>query len=141
MQRPSTREGRISGVKTPRASWMPLSVLLATSGVLHFVKPKPYDRMIPRGLGDPRPWVQASGAAELAVATALVHPATRSLAGWAAAALLVGIFPGNVTMATRAAGSTRASTKTKALLVARLPLQAPLVWWAVDVAQRARNEP
>jgi uncharacterized membrane protein len=139
MQRPSTREGRISGVKMPRASWMPLSVLLAASGVLHFVKPKPYDRMIPRVLGDPRPWVQASGVAELALAAALVHPATRPLAGWAAAALLVGIFPGNVTMATRAASSTRTSTKTKALLVARLPLQAPLVWWAVDVAQRARN--
>ena len=141
MQQPSTRKGRISAVKTPGASWKLLSALLATSGVLHFARPRPYDRMIPRVLGAPRPWVQASGAAELAVATALLHPVTRPLAGWAAAALFVGIFPGNVTMATRAAGSTRASTTTKALLVARLPLQAPLVWWAVDVAQRARNEP
>ncbi len=117
-----------------------MSAVLATSGVLHFVKPKPYDRMIPRSLGAPRPWVQASGAAELAVAAALLHPVTRPFAGWAAAALFVGVFPGNVTMATRANSSARASTTTKALTVARLPLQAPLVWWAVGVARRARDQ-
>ena len=135
--RPRSKKGRITVVKTPRAGWKGLSAVLATSGVLHFVRPEPFDRMIPRSMGAPRPWVQVSGAAELAVSAALLHPVTRSLAGWAAAALFVGVFPGNVTMATRAAGSARASTTTKALTVARLPLQVPLVWWAVDVAQRA----
>lgn len=116
-----------------------LSAVLAAAGALHLVTPQPYDRLIPKALGAPRPWVHASGVAEVAIAAALLHPRTRPVAGWAAAALFVGVFPGNVTMATRALGSSRASTATKAATVARLPLQVPLVLWAVDVAQRAAD--
>lgn len=111
--------------------------MLAVAGAMHFARPEPYDRLIPRALGAPRPWVHGSGLAELAVAASLLHPRTRSLGGWAAAALFVGVFPGNVTMATRAVGSPLASTTDRALTVARLPLQLPLVWWAVAVARQA----
>ncbi len=136
--RPTTgREGRISGVTTPRPGWKVLSAALAVAGATHLARPAPYDRLVPRVLGAPRPWVHGSGLAELAVAGALLHPRTRSLGGWAAAALFVAVFPGNVTMATRAAGSPRASTTARTLTLARLPLQLPLVWWAVAVARHA----
>ena len=78
-----------------------------------------------------------SGAAELACAAALVVPRTRRLGALATAALFLGVFPGNVTMAVRAIRSPRASSTAKALTVARLPLQAPLVAWALDVARDA----
>ena len=47
--------------------------------------------------------ILASGVAELACAAGLLHPRTRRLAGWASAALLLAVFPGNVKMAARRA--------------------------------------
>ena len=78
-----------------------LAALLGTSGVLHLRRPGIFRPLIPRTLGDPDPWVLGSGVAELACAAALLGPPTRRLGGWASAALLVGVFPGNVTMAVR----------------------------------------
>ena len=84
---------------------------------------------MPRGRGSTAP-----GVAEIACAAALVVPRTRRLGALASAALFLGVFPGNVTMAARAVRSPRASTRTKVLTLARLPLQVPLVVWALDVA-------
>jgi len=120
-----------------RPGWRSLAGVLGVAGVLHLVAPQPYDRLIPRRLGAPRPWVYGSGVAEIACATALLVPRSRRAGALATAALFVGVFPGNVTMAVRALRSPRASGRTKALTVARLPLQVPLVAWALDVAGRA----
>jgi len=110
-----------------------LAGLLAASGVLHFLTPKPYDSIVPRSLpGAPRTWTYLSGAAELAVAAAIVHPRTRRLGGRAAAALFVGVFPANVKMA---ADWRRASPAKRAIAFGRLPLQVPLVLWARRVAR------
>jgi uncharacterized membrane protein len=51
--------------------------------------------------------------------------------------LFVGVFPANVQMAVSALKSERASTTTQVLTVARLPLQVPLVLWALTVRRRA----
>ncbi|MEN0129794.1 MAG: MauE/DoxX family redox-associated membrane protein [Brevundimonas sp.] len=115
-----------------------LAALLATSGTIHLVRPRVFRPLIPRSLGDPEPWVLGSGVAELACAGALAIPATRRAGGWASAALLVGVFPGNVTMAVRSRPDARSWVGRPAVAWARLPLQAPLVAWAVHVARRAR---
>jgi len=115
--------------------------VLGVAGVLHLVKPEPYDRLIPRVLGTPRPWVYGSGVAEIACAVALVVPRTRRLGALASAALFVGVLPGNLTMAVRAVRSPRAGTTTKALTVARIPLQVPLITWALHVAGDAEPPP
>ncbi len=125
--------------RTRRPGWRALAVVLGAGGVLHLVKPQPYDGLVPRSLGAPRPWVYGSGVAEIACAAALVVPRTRRLGALASAALFVGVFPGNVTMAARALRSPRASTGTKALTLARLPLQVPLVRWALAVADGAEQ--
>lgn len=119
----------------PARGWQPLAALLATMGVLHLVRPAPFARIVPRTLGDPMPWVVGSGVAELVCAAGLVHPRTRRVGGLATAALFLGVFPGNVQMAVTANRSTRASTAAKAATLARLPLQAPLVAWALKVAR------
>ncbi|GAB2679339.1 DoxX family protein [Thalassiella azotivora] len=122
---------------TPRPGWRPLALLLAGVGVLHFAQPGPFARIVPRRLGDPYPWVYGSGVAELACAAGLAAPRTRRAAALATAALFVGVFPANVQMAVTAHRSSRASTATKVVSTARLPLQGPLVWWALDVAARS----
>ena len=84
----------------------------------------------------PRALVYLSGAAELACAAGLVVPRMRRLAGWATAALFVAVFPGNVQMALDAADR---SELYRAATYARLPVQVPLVAWAVQVARFSRR--
>ena len=113
-----------------------LAALLGTSGALHLRRPGIFRPLIPRSLGNPDPWVLGSGVAELACAAALAVPATRRLGGIASAALLVGVFPGNVTMAVRSRPDARSWTGKPVVAWARLPLQVPLVAWAVAVARQ-----
>jgi uncharacterized membrane protein len=112
-----------------------LAGFLALAGVTHFARPKPYDAIMPRSLpGSPRTWTYLSGAAELAVAAAVAHPRTRRVGGLAAAALFAAVFPANVKMARDWRDQPPAM---RAAAYARLPLQAPLVWWGWRVGRNA----
>ncbi|MEV0411523.1 hypothetical protein AB0I68_12155 [Streptomyces sp. NPDC050448] len=121
----------------PRTPPSPLLLagLLAGAGVAHAVAPKQFDATVPSALpGTPRQWTYASGAAELALAAGVAHPRTRRVAALAAAAFFVGVFPANVKMAVDA---RRRSPAVRAVAVARLPLQLPLVLWARNVSRGA----
>lgn len=112
-----------------------LAGLLAGAGVLHFVLPAPYESIVPKRLGHARALVYASGAAELTVAAAVSRSSTRARGAQAAAALFLAVFPANVSMAfdpTRPPGLHRAA-------LARLPLQVPLIVWALRVARDAQS--
>jgi uncharacterized membrane protein len=110
-----------------------LAGLLATAGVAHFAMPKPFDRIVPRALpGRARTWTYVSGAAELAVATALAVPATRRAGGWLAAGLFVAVLPANVQMAV---DWRHRPLALRAAAWARVPLQAPLVVQSLKVAR------
>ncbi|WP_329051786.1 hypothetical protein OG738_05595 [Amycolatopsis sp. NBC_01488] len=112
-----------------------LAGVLGTMGVLHFAVPKPFDGLIPRSLpGSRRAWTYGSGAAEVAIATAVAVPRTRRLGGLAAALLFLGVFPGNVKMPL---GASSAPLPRRALAWARLPLQWPLITWALKVRDQA----
>lgn len=111
-----------------------LAALLGTSGVLHLVTPRVFDGVVPRSLpGRARTWTVLSGVAELVVARDLVDPGRRARGGALAAALLVAVFPANVSMTLRALRSPRASTRRRVATVLRLPLQLPLVAGALRV--------
>ncbi len=112
--------------------------LLGTAGVAHLVTPEQFARIVPRALGRPQPWVLGSGLAELACAAGLAAPRTRSAAALATAALLVAVYPANVVMAVQALRGRRAPGWYRALVLARLPLQVPLVVWALRAAGWAR---
>jgi uncharacterized membrane protein len=110
-----------------------LAALLATTGTLHFVAPKPFDSIVPRSLpGSRRTYTYLSGVAELAVAAAVAHPRTRKVGALAAAALFVAVFPANCKMAV---DWRHASPAKRAIAFGRLPLQVPLVLWARRVAR------
>ncbi|WP_427894311.1 DoxX family protein [Kribbella sp. GL6] len=109
-----------------------LAVLFGVVGTLHFVKPEPFEAIVPKVLPRKKELVHASGVAELACAAGLLHPRTRRLAGFASAALLVAVFPANVQMA---ADLRHASPKVRTIAFARLPLQLPLIRWALKAAR------
>ncbi|MFG1623338.1 DoxX family protein [Kribbella sp. NPDC049227] len=110
-----------------------LALLFGVLGTLHFVKPEPFEQIVPRALPRKKELVYASGVAELACAAGLLHPRTRRVAGLASAGLLVAIFPANVQMA--ADLQRKGSLPAKAVGWARLPLQLPLIRWALKAAR------
>lgn len=106
-----------------------LAAFLAGAGSLHFVTPESYDRLIPPFLPAPRAWTYASGVAELFCAAAVALPRTRRGGALATAGLLVAVFPANVYLAVEPGDVPRWAA------LARLPLQVPLVLWALSVAR------
>jgi uncharacterized membrane protein len=88
---------------------------------------------VPDRLPAPTAIVYASGVAELLCAAGLAVPRTRRVAGWATALLFVVVFPANVVMALN---SGARSVGYQFGVWARLPLQLPLIGWAVSVARR-----
>ena len=100
-----------------------LAAIFATSGVIHLAKPEVYEPIMPRMVPAHREVIVASGVLELLCAAGLLHPRTRSLAGWASFGLLLAVYPANLKMAGDAAQTD--STRFKAIAWARLPLQTP----------------
>ncbi|TWD83636.1 putative membrane protein [Kribbella amoyensis] len=110
-----------------------MAALFAVLGVLHFAKPRPFERIVPHALPRKKELVYASGAVELACAAGLLHPRTRRAAGVASAGLLVAVFPANVQMALDL--NRKGSPAAKAVAFARLPLQVPLIRAALKAAR------
>ncbi len=112
-----------------------LSAVLAAAGVLHFVKPAPYRRIVPVPLRAYDSHIVAlSGVCEIACAVLMTAPPTRRLGAGAAAALFVAVFPANVQMALDG-GYDEAPFPLNSRVLAwlRLPLQIPLILWALGI--------
>ena len=107
-----------------------LAGILAVAGIAHFVTPEPFTEIVPRALPLRRELVYVSGVAELVCAALLARPRTRRVGGLATAALLVVVFPANVQMALDRGG----------WWWARLPVQVPLVWWALAIARTSESD-
>ena len=106
--------------------------LLAFMGVLHFVAPKPFDRIIPTWVpGDPRTWTYVSGAFELSSAALLAMPRTKRLGAYLAAATFVAVYPANVQMSI----DNPPTTPLGVGMLLRLPLQFPMIAWALGHAR------
>ncbi len=110
-----------------------LAAIFAVSGTVHLVRPAAYEPIMPAWVPAPREVILGSGVAELLLAAGLLSPRTRGPAGWGSLALLVGVYPANLKMATDAARSD--NTALKAAAVARLPLQWPMVKLALRAAR------
>ncbi|HEY0237848.1 MAG TPA: hypothetical protein VGC37_04310 [Friedmanniella sp.] len=108
-----------------------LAGLLLFTGTVHLVRPHVFDAALPAWLpGSKRAWALGSGVAELACSGLVALPRTRRFGGYACVALFVVVFPGNVNMVTEAR-----TPRARALTLARLPLQVPLVLWALRAAR------
>ncbi|HEY2205262.1 MAG TPA: hypothetical protein VGH99_12400 [Pseudonocardia sp.] len=105
---------------------------LTAMGVSHFVVPRLFDQLVPGSLpGGARTWTYLSGVAEVATAAVVARPETRRTGGRLAAALFVAVFPANIKMAVDWSGGP---WWQRLLAYGRLPLQVPLVLWALRVS-------
>ena len=115
-----------------------LAALLVTAGTGHFTATGRYAQIVPSVFPESthRPLVQLSGVAELVCAALLSVRRTRKIGAVATTALLVAVFPANVQMALDG-GISGAGFPLGSPVVAwlRLPLQIPLIAWAISIAR------
>ena len=105
-----------------------MAVFFTAAGVLHFVYPHAYLKIMPPALPWPEALVAISGVAEIAGGLGMLIPARRKWAAYWLIAVLIAIFPANIYMAV-------AHLPLKGWLGeswaqwGRLPLQFLLIWW------------
>ncbi len=102
------------------ASVILMSVFYVRVGVDHFLSPEWYLQIMPPYLPFPLELVYISCAFEILFGVMLLHPYTRSYAGWGLILLLVAVFPANIYLA-----QTNGEAMGTSALVAwgRLPFQ------------------
>jgi uncharacterized membrane protein len=106
-----------------------LAVLFMLSGILHFVLPQAYLRIMPPYLPSPSLLVDISGVAEMLGGVGLLVPFTRHLAAWGLVALLIAVLPANIYTATAHLPLPGLAGQSWVQWL-RIPLQIPLVYWA-----------
>ena len=113
-----------------------LAAVFITAGVLHFVRPAGFARIVPPTLPNPLALVYISGAVEILGGVGLLIAGLRPWAAVVLIALLVAVFPANVYMAV---APERAGLGVPPIwLWLRLPLQPIVivwVWWAGRVGE------
>jgi uncharacterized membrane protein len=106
------------------------------AGLLHFLKPRTYESIMPDELPAHRELVYASGVAEMVGGAGVLFASSSRPAGWWLIATMLAVFPANVNMAARA---ERYRAIPEPLLWARLPIQGAILFWIWRVAIRGRS--
>ena len=111
--------------------WFALSFI--GIGVLHFVAPKFFVKIVPRWVPWPKAAVLWSGVAEVGAGVLLAVPRTRRVGVWLAAVTIVAVYPANIQMAI---DTTRNGSKLAAIGTwLRLPMQFPMLARALRYAR------
>ena len=101
--------------------------LYIIAGIFHFLRPGPYIRIMPPWMPFPAALVLISGICEILFALLLLPVATRHAGAWLLILMLIAIFPANIQMALN---YWQKQSPYLWVAIARLPLQAVLIWWA-----------
>lgn len=121
------------GARIDRPLCYVMGLLYVGAGMLHFVVPKAFARIVPPQLPRPVALVYLSGFAEVVLGVGVMVRRTRRRSAWGLVALLVAVFPANVYMATSGMIPDSVPDRVRGLarlgLWARLPLQGVLIGW------------
>jgi uncharacterized membrane protein len=122
---------------TARTRWRLVSkwvfgVAFIAAGVLHFVRPDAYMKIMPPYLAWHRPLVFVSGVAEIGLGALLLVHKFSAIAAWGLIALLIAIFPANIYLYQHQEILPASPT----LHLLRLPLQGVLILWAWAYTRR-----
>jgi uncharacterized membrane protein len=115
-----------------------LAAMFITSGVIHLVRPQTFEAGMPRVIPQKHHTnlIYLSGLVEIICAFGLLKR-TR-WGGPASAALLVGVFPVHIQMAADAGTGRNPGIADKpAAAWARMPLQIPMIWAALQAKPEA----
>lgn len=104
-----------------------MAAVYILAGIMHFIKPKVYLRIMPRYLPYHKPLVLLSGLAEIVLGIGLLFEPTRTIAVYSIIAMLVVFLLVHFYMLS---GEKASAGFPKWLLLLRLPLQFGLMYWA-----------
>jgi len=112
--------------KTKTISKYLLALLMIGAGMMHFIRPDFYLKIMPPYL--PFHWelVYLSGFLEIALGLLLVVPRLSRFAAWGIIALLIAVFPANI----YAYQHQEVLPAPPIMHLLRLPLQGALILWA-----------
>jgi uncharacterized membrane protein len=99
--------------------------LYILAGVMHFINPRMYIKIIPPYLPNPKLLNAIAGIFEIIFGLGLLFEPTRSVAAIGIIILLIAVFPANIYMYQKGAKGI-----PKWALFLRLPLQFVLIAWA-----------
>ncbi len=98
------------------------------AGVLHFIFPNQYIKIMPDYIPNHRAMVYWSGVAEIAGGLGVMISTFKVVSGWGLILLLIAVFPANIEMFVKSYTRKKHSLRTFLLLL-RLPLQFWLIYW------------
>jgi uncharacterized membrane protein len=115
-----------------RLSRAALAAFFTFTGVMHFLRPRFFEAIVPPSIEAQKKEVVAiSGAAEVAGAALILAPASRRFGRWWLLALLLAVFPANIHMAVNPEQIKGLDMRKfpRWALWARLPLQPLAMAW------------
>ncbi|QXP51896.1 MauE/DoxX family redox-associated membrane protein [Cellulophaga sp. HaHa_2_1] len=104
-----------------------LAAIYIFAGLMHFIKPKTYLRIMPRYLPNHKLLVALSGLAEIALGIGLCFPATKNLSIYGIIAMLAVFLLVHFYMLS---GKKEGAGIPRWILILRIPLQFGLMYWA-----------
>jgi uncharacterized membrane protein len=116
-----------------------LAAFFAFTGVMHFLRPKFFEAIVPPAIeAQKQEAVAISGAAEIAGAALVLHPGSRRLGRWWLLALLAAVFPANIHMAVNPEQIRGLDMRKfpRWALWARLPLQPLAMLWVWQATRK-----
>lgn len=104
-----------------------MALLYVFAGMMHFIKPKAYMRIMPRYLPNHKLLVYLSGAAEIALGISLCIPALKVISIYGIMAMLAVFLLVHFYMLS---GKKASAGIPQWILLLRIPLQFGLMYWA-----------
>lgn len=99
------------------------------TGILHFVRPQMFVKIMPDYIPWHRAMVYISGVAEILGGLGILFENTQTWAGWGLILLLVAVFPANINMTIESVQKSGYTSVFSIATIARLPLQFLLIYW------------
>lgn len=104
-----------------------MAAMYIFAGIMHFIKPKAYLRIMPRYLPNHKLLVTLSGFAEVLLGIGLCFSATKNISIYGIIAMLLAFLSVHFYMLS---GKKEGAGIPKWVLILRLPLQFGLMYWA-----------
>lgn len=109
-----------------------MAIVYIFAGIMHFITPKYYLKIMPKYLPYHLELVYLSGVSEIICGLLLMFKRTQILGAWLTIALLIAVFPANIQMAQ---DFLRTNHPQKLMSIIRLPIQFVLIYWAYQYTQ------
>ncbi|NJO47963.1 MAG: hypothetical protein HC835_21505 [Oscillatoriales cyanobacterium RM2_1_1] len=117
-----------------------LAFSIMTVGIIHFVKPAPFIKIVPPIFPNHEALVYISGFFEILGGIGLLIPYVSVAAAWGLIALFIAVFPANIYMTIHNI-ELEGIPHNQLLYLARLPFQAVLIAWAWWYTKNPEKQP